>query len=51
MANDEDRKFRLRPRKPVARGERRVFGNGIQNHHASRPDERSMKAPPDFPAR
>jgi hypothetical protein len=28
MANDEDGKFRLRPRKPVARGERRFFDVG-----------------------
>src|SRR3984885_4866590 len=36
MANDEEREFRLRPRKPAARGERRVLATAykIIMHHA-----------------
>src|SRR5271154_5336195 len=36
MANDEERELRLRPRKPVARGERRVLATAykIIMHHA-----------------
>ncbi len=36
MANDEEREFRLRPRKPVARGERRILSTAykIIMHHA-----------------
>ena len=30
MANDEERKFRLRPRKPAARGERRVLATAYK---------------------
>ena len=40
---DEEREFRLRPRKPAARGERRVYASAYHDHHASRPDERSAK--------
>jgi len=30
MANDDERKFRLRPRKPAARSERRVYASAYK---------------------
>jgi hypothetical protein len=44
MAKDEERKFRLRPRKPGARSERRALAFGVQDHHALCPRERRPEA-------
>ena len=46
MASDEERELRLRSRKPVARGERRVFATAykIIIHHARMSGERKRRA-------
>ena len=45
MANDEEREFRLRPRKPAARSERRVLATAYKIDHALCSHERRAKAP------
>ena len=44
MAKDEEREFRLRPRKPPARNERASIGFGLQDHHAPCPHDQQASA-------
>jgi hypothetical protein len=45
MANDDEREFRLRPRKPVVRRERRVLATAYKTIMHLCPHERCAQAP------